>query len=94
MNKRVDAESSPGITLNRLTKWSVPQTQLVTVELIAAEDSRPVQHEAASETVCRLELDMNSVPRDTSIPVDMLGPLFEELQVVGARIANEGLKAW
>ena len=75
-----------GLSINRLSKWSAIQQQLVSVELISG--SRQISDPSYA---CQLELDINtSQKRDVDIDREVEYELFRELMEFGKEISVEG----
>ena len=77
-----------GITINRLTKWSVSISGSIAISLVPASGilvPDPNPHFAS-----RLELDVNTAPTASLIPADKITALFGELARLGTEIANKG----
>jgi hypothetical protein len=77
----------PGLSVNRLSTWSVARQVLRS--LWAGAGDRPVDQMLG--TVCQLDLDINTVPEyDNQVGQEVLGPVFGELVELGAEVAAEG----
>ena len=89
-NKPVESVTCEGLTLNRLTKWSVMSAQLLTLPV-----GPGVSQTSKQAIACRLELDMNSpAERTTALASESLPSLWMELVQLGKRVADDGIRAW
>ena len=91
-NKRIGSHSLEGVQLNRLSKWSVGQRQLILFALTGGTSGSVQPSDSVS--ACRLELDLNTAAEAGPLPGDKLEELLEELADLGKRVANDGVKAW
>ena len=88
INRRKESASGTGMTINRISKWSVVQINTIglTVSDAGASISPPEQERYAR----RLDLDINTVPSDDNIPTDNTYAIFQELTKYGCEIASKG----
>ena len=89
VNRRRESESGiPELQLNCLSTWSV--IELVRIDIEAAGQPAAM-HSSSSRFACRLEWDINSVPRSEG-PFDknLSLALFDELVSIGATIMTDG----
>ena len=89
INRPRDANTDiSGLKINRLSNWSVQTSRLI--EFSVAEKNIPV-FKGPQYFVCRLELDINTVPESTErLDSHVLGKVFEELVSFGLEIAEKG----
>jgi hypothetical protein len=90
INRRRESKILPEIQINRLMKWSVAFAvrQAITFD---KDSLTTVGVPGPPESACRLELDINTVPRpDYTLPRDRLPALFAELVELGQEIILEG----
>jgi len=81
INRPRPSKSVPSLRINRLTKWSVMQIHLL--EVVTKAMTVPNHH-------CRVELDINTDPENTTnLPKDA-APLFKELAALGTEILGNG----
>ena len=88
INRPRMSKTAEGVAINRLTKWSVAVSGSISISLtpgsgLLVPDPNP--HFAA-----RLELDINTAPSGSLIPVDLVTSLFGELAQLGTEIAEKG----
>lgn len=78
--------------INRISTWMTANVVRAQIEIPPeAQGVTQVTHVASESTVCRLELDINSVPEyGSEIEKEKLPDLFKELLVLGNEIATEG----
>jgi len=88
---RTSRTGLPGLTINRLSKWSVAAFQNF-VLMFTIPPVQPAQPQAGRpEIACRIELDINTAPSYTNeLPHERLGEIFRELIDVGSEIADRG----
>ena len=88
INRRRKSMSSTGMVINRISKWSVMQTNTIglTVSNAGASISPPEQERYAR----RLDLDINTAPSDRDISTDNTYTIFKELTEYGCEIASKG----
>ena len=85
INRRRPSRVVDGITLNRLSKWSVQKAQGVTVLGDGTVERQPI------EFSCRTELDINSAPEHTDeLPKACLQDLFIECVELADELAVRG----
>lgn len=85
INRRRQSKVVQEISINRLSKWSVAQSVLLSVNL-----ENNVRFER-TQPLCRLELDINTVmEREYRIPDQKTDSLFAELVKLGREIQNRG----
>lgn len=73
------------LIINRLSKWSVLKTRLF---LMSPDQSTNIKH--IDSFACQLELDINSLKIEESIPNNQLINLFNELVEYGKEISQKG----
>jgi hypothetical protein len=79
----------PGLSINRLQKWSV--TKLQRFGMAVAGGGSIQANIGMGAEGCRLELDINSSPEYPGlIPAEFYGPLLEEFVLLGTEIAEQG----
>ena len=88
INRRRKSASSKNMIINRISKWSVIQTSMVTftVNNTGASISTPEQEKYSRKLV----LDINTVPSDRNIPKSDTYHIFKELTECGNEIAAKG----
>ena len=88
INRPTYSDLAPDVVINRLVRWSVMRIETIS---IALGPERGHVEDTSSRIVRRLEVDINTQPgSETHVPQDDAGRLFDELAVLGRRIANEG----
>jgi hypothetical protein len=91
-NKRVASAAHDSLELNRLSKWSVAQVQVVTLSTGAGP---AVGHHETILTACRLELDINTAAERTEpLRGDLIPSLWNELLDIGRAISDHGIRNW
>lgn len=85
INRRRLSKTVRDLSINRLSKWSVQQSQ----ELLLRNDGRVVRQPV--ELACRAELDVNSSPERTdALPREELPDLFDELVELTSELSIRG----
>ena len=88
INRPTQSDLAPDVVINRLMRWSVMRIETISIAL-GPEPGRV--EDTSSHIVRRLEVDINTRPDSgTHIPQAESGRLFDELAVLGHRVANEG----
>ena len=93
INRRRKSESGlENMEINRISTWMTANVVRAYVEVPSeAQGGTQVTQVEPSSTVCRLELDINSIPEyGSEIEKEKLPDLFEELLVIANEIATEG----
>jgi hypothetical protein len=79
----------PGLSINRLQKWSVARFQSFGMAIAGGESIQANLGMGADG--CRLELDINSSPEYPGpLPAEFYGPLLEEFVHLGTEISEQG----
>lgn len=76
-----------GITINRLSKWSLVTLQRM--QIAAGAGGVAVSKSTASISACKLELDIFTDPIEP-LPAERVGQLFDELIVTAQEISERG----
>lgn len=84
INRRRTSSAIEGLSLNRLSQWSIQNLQ----QMAIAPDGTLASKSVAF--ACRVVLDMNSVPSNEPLSEDRLPNLFRELMDLAGEIANKG----
>lgn len=90
INRKRISRVVKGLSINRLTRWSVGSFQRATFR-IASSDC-PVEAEVGQQTYhCRLELDINTAPEFPDLlPQGQLAALLDEMQQMSLEIVRDG----
>ncbi len=89
INRPRDSATIPGLTINRLTKWSVMLFERFRINVGKIEVT--AKGYTIQESACRLELDINtSQDYRGAFPHELLPQLFQELVALGKEIAERG----
>ena len=89
VNRRRLMASSPGMSANRISTWSVAQSG--TVGFVIAGNSPPQITSSAGRFSCRLDLDVNTVDMFPSpLGGAQAAELFNELVALGKEITEKG----
>ena len=89
INRRRASAVMPGLTINRVCNWSTVKAVLGYIEVPANVEQPPTMSTQRPEVMCRLSLDINTVPSNMQ-PLSDLGCLFDELVAMGSEIAKRG----
>ena len=89
INRRRASAVMPGLGINRLCNWSTIKAVLGYIEVPADVQQPPTMSTQRPEVMCRLSLDINTVPSNMR-PLSDLGCLFDELVAMGSEIAEHG----
>ena len=90
INRRRPSTVAPELEINRLSKWSVAIFAKSALA-INLEESDVHMSLGAQSSACRLELDINTVPKEgTDLPSDKVGDLFHELVSLAEKIVVKG----
>ena len=88
INRPRSSRSVDSLVINRLTKWSVFVGGMLSISLTGGSPvlvpGIPGQH------VCRLELDINTVPSTSAVDAGKVNLVFQELVNFGFEIAENG----
>lgn len=84
INRVRQSSAIPGLSLNRLARWTVRVVQ----SLAFSSDGAAVS--GSPTFACQLELDVNTDPSTQLLPRDPLRPLFSELVKLADEIALQG----
>jgi hypothetical protein len=88
INRPRYSKTESGLSINRLSKWSVAKVQNVSLNLSQAGVSPAI---ADTKYFCRLEIDINNIPEaGKALPKDRLASIFDELINLGKEIATNG----
>jgi hypothetical protein len=88
VNWPTNSPSVNGLTLNRLTTWSVMQYQL---QVLVPDGSSPATYVNDIATALRLELDHNTDPKHTeAFDAGRLVPIYKDLSNLALQNAREG----
>ena len=91
INRRRPSQQSGGIVINRISRWSVSQSNTVEFAVDAVGNAAPATRVSDVQFASRLELDINTVGRSPSaISKDRATKLFNELIQSGIEIAEKG----
>lgn len=91
INRPRKSETIEGLSINRLSKWSVALLHQATysVQPPQAAPFELMSHEESA--FCRLELDVNTMPDvDGELSAEILAQIFDELVTLGKEIASKG----
>jgi hypothetical protein len=90
INYPAASRTAPGVTINRLSKWSVVKLNVARFLAIPGEPPLHSQ-QAPAVNAFRLELDINTAPSSNlTLPSNSAVGLFEELIETGARTIDQG----
>lgn len=84
INRRRPSKVIGGLPLNRISKWTVQETQ----DLVFSADGHMLRR--PGKFACRVELDMNCVPSKQPLPKDRVADLFVELVTLATEVASAG----
>ena len=88
INRPTQSDLAPDVVINRLMRWSVMRIETISIALGPGPGR---VEDTSSRIVRRLEIDINTRPDSgTYMPQAESGGLFDELAVLGHRVANEG----
>ena len=91
INRRRPSQQSGGIAINRISRWSVSQSNTVEFAVDVVGNPAPATRVSDVQFASRLELDINTVGRSPSaISKDSATKLFNELIQFGIEIAEKG----
>ena len=79
------------LEINRVSTWSIANVSGINIEL--GLGNQPLQKivKLTDDTICRLELDINTAPEfDNEIPAAIVPAIFDELGKLGNEIASQG----
>ena len=81
-----------GLEINRISTWSVAQIIETRVDVSAGGERAPKGiRQPKPKSMCRLELDINTIPEfDRALDKDVVPKIFIELVEAGNEIASEG----
>ena len=88
INRHRMSRSSETLRINRLTKWSVMESGAIGISL--NPEGGAILPRGPRQFVCRIELDINTVPSRETIPNEKAKDLFSELIELGLEIADKG----
>jgi len=94
INRPVPSRSlEDGTVINRLSSWSVLQTQLVGFSVsLGMTQPEPLSSQPLSSFACRLESDINTqASRTTPLPSDKYAALLAELSELTLCLAEQGV---
>ena len=80
-----------GLEINRLSTWSVASISGIRIDI--GPNRKPIQRvvQLAGNTICRLELDINTAPEFQEVLDSKIVPeVFDELVTLGNEIASKG----
>ena len=91
INRPRQSKIVEGLSINRLSKWSVALLQQVTYS-VQPPQTAPFQIMSQEENAfCRVELDINTMPDvDGELATEVLPQIFDELVLLGKEIASAG----
>lgn len=88
--RRFSTAGIPDLLINRISTWTVTQIIDTLVELSPVSPNTASVHATTTHTVCRLELDINTIAEQTTpLAPSLLTNTFDEL----VNLANEIVKA-
>ena len=91
INRRRPSRQSGGIAINRISRWSISQSNTVEFAVEAVGNSASTTSTSDVQFASRLELDINTASRSASaISKDTATKLFNELISSGIEIAEKG----
>ena len=81
-----------GLEINRISTWSAAQIIETRVDVSAGGERAPkVTRQPKPRSICRLELDINTIPEfDRALDKDVVPEIFNELVDAGSEIATKG----
>lgn len=82
--------SNNGLTINRLSKWSVAFAQQMTYRVQAPETGALQVTNLQKDLFCRLEMDINTAPKSDDLDAGSLPEIFGELVGFAREIALNG----
>ena len=88
INRPKTSRVDPGIRINRVSRWSVPQVGRVGVTIDPAVSKATTNIQGWY--ICKLELDISTPPLNDAISGDGAYEIFQELADHGQNIAKDG----